>query len=94
MTLATGELGKAREAASALLETLELDAYLFVVEPREETWELKVECAISQGWQTVVVPVDIRELLASRTDPEARARLAQNWNARLGACLRRARGPQ
>lgn len=89
MALPTAGLARAREAASALLDALGLEAYLFAIEPREDAWELKVECAIDEGWQTTTLPVDIDLLLASRTDPDAWVRLAQSWGTRLAACRRR-----
>ena len=82
------DLEGATEAASALLKELGLEAYLFVIEPREGDWELKLECAVKEGWQTVTLSVDIRLLLASRTDSDARARLLRSWGAKFAACLR------
>jgi hypothetical protein len=82
------ELEQAREATSALLEKLGLDAYLFAIEPRESGWELTVECAVEEGWEAVLLPVDIQSLLASRTDADARARLLQTWGPKLAACRR------
>ena len=90
MTWLGADLEKATEAASALLEELGLEAYLFAIEPRERDWELKLECAVKEGWQTVTLPVDIELLLASRTDSAARTRLLQSWGAKFTACLRSA----
>jgi hypothetical protein len=84
------DLEKATEAAGALLEELGLDAYLFAVEPREGDWELKVECALKEGWQMIAVPVELDLLLASRTESGARARLLQSWRDRMAACLKSA----
>ena len=79
---------KVAEAARSLLEELRLQAYLFAVEPREGDWELKVECAFKEGWQTITLPVTAELLLASRKDSAVRARLLQSWGGRLAACLK------
>lgn len=79
MPLSTMELAEARQAVSDLLEQAGLDAYLFEVEPRQGHWELRLECAIPDGWQTLVLPVDKDSLLASRKDDDARRRLIDNW---------------
>jgi len=92
MTWSAAELEQAREAVTVLLDELGLEAYLFAVEPREANWEVKVECAVQEGWETVTLPVELRALLASRVDREARARLAQTWGTRLAACRRTAAG--
>ncbi len=83
-----GELEQAREATSTLFEELGLAAYLFAIEPREGRWELKVECAIEEGWEAITLPVDIQLLLSSRADPDARKRLLETWAPRLAACRR------
>jgi tRNA(Ser,Leu) C12 N-acetylase TAN1 len=83
------DLEGATEAARALLEELGLEAYLFAVEPREGDWELKLECALEDGWQTIALPVELDLLLASRTETDARSRLLRSWGSKLAACLRR-----
>ena len=88
MAWSAKDLERAREAISALLDDLGVEAYVFAVEPREDGWEVKLECAVTQGWESLTLPVDIRLLLASPLDQEARTRLAQDWNARLAACRR------
>lgn len=72
MPASTEELLKAKETASALLEQLHLAAYLFEVEPRQGHWEVRIDCALDQGWQTSVLLVDKALLLASAHDPGAR----------------------
>jgi hypothetical protein len=89
MNLSAHTLTDATEAAGALLEALGLEAYLFEVEPRENTWEMRVECAHGGGWQSIVLPLDVDALLASRMDETARARLVEEWRQRLAACRRR-----
>ena len=45
MPVSINDLALAREAVSKVLEELQLDAYIFEVEPREGQWEIRVECA-------------------------------------------------
>lgn len=90
MTWSGRDLERATEAARALLEELGLEAYLFAIEPREGDWELKLECALKEGWQTIALPVELDLLLASRTESGARARLLQSWRDRMAACLKSA----
>jgi len=90
MTFSGTELAGATQAASAVLEELGLDAYLFAVEPREGSWELTLQCAVDEGWQTINLPVDIHELLESRTDAGTRSRLAARWGAKFAGCRREA----
>ncbi len=86
MTISTMELAEAKEATAALLGDLGLAAFLFEVEPRAGRWEVRVECAIESGWQTVVLDVASERLLACRRDAAVRAALAAEWRDRLGAC--------
>jgi hypothetical protein len=88
MAWSGGDLERATEAARGLLEELHLEAYLFALEPREGDWELKLECAFEEGWQTITLPVEVELLLASRKDSAVRARLLQSWTGRLAACLK------
>lgn len=48
----SSEMIKAREVVEAILEQLEIDAYLFEIEPLDGVWQLKVECAIDEGWSS------------------------------------------
>lgn len=83
MTLSGYELIRAREAADAVLEEVGLDNYLFAVDPREEGWEIRVEHPVREGWEQVTLPIDRDLLLASRTDRNARRKLARSWRTRL-----------
>ena len=87
MTLGLTELARAREAVAAALEALGLEAFLFEVEPREgDTWVLRVECAVAEGWERVEVPVPRAALLeaAQGMDADLKARLGPA----LAACRR------
>ena len=86
MPTSTDELLKATEAARALLDQLCLSAYTFEVEPREGEWEVRVECAIADGWQRSVLSADKSSMLASAQDPDAREHLLADWGKHLAAC--------
>lgn len=77
------DLIDAREATAALLEQLELKAYLFEVEADEDVWLVRVEWAHNGDWQTVAMPVQWDQLLASRSDNKARDSLLNQWRSQL-----------
>jgi hypothetical protein len=85
MSLAIKELAKARDTVASLLDELRLDAYLFEVEPREDQWEVKIEYAIVQGWETVTLPVSKEILLACLDERKVREQLLDDWRAKLSA---------
>lgn len=86
MQLSMTELAKAREVITALLEELQLDAWLFEVEPGEPQWEVIIECAVAEGWETVRLPVAKEVLLRSERDPAAHRSLLDDWRKALAAC--------
>ncbi|WP_455208032.1 hypothetical protein [Kaarinaea lacus] len=92
MSVTTLELAKAREAASAILEELQLDAYIYEVEPDDEDWELKIECAcdINGGWEMISLKVPKDMLLDSDHIHSAKESLFAYWKKKLNRCkLRR-----
>jgi hypothetical protein len=95
MALSIVEFAKVRDTVSELLDELRLDAYLFEIEPRDEQWELKVDCAVEAdgAWETITLSVSKQTLLLSRNDVPARRRMLTEWRERLAACkLRAGRG--
>lgn len=86
MALSTIDFVKARDTVAQLLEELALEAYLFEVEPRNSHWEVKVECAIEEGWETVTLSIPKEVLLASADDKVIRKQVLEEWRARLAAC--------
>ena len=88
MSISTLDLAKARESANALLEELQLDAFLYAVEPRDDVWELTVECAcqVDGGWETIMLQVPKRMLLDSFDDDNAKQRLFEYWKKKLADC--------
>lgn len=85
----------ARDAVGVLLDQLGLDAYLFSVEPRDGSWEIRLEYATDAGWATRVLLVDSATLVASFSDHSARSRLVHTWNLALRNAkrVRTARAP-
>ncbi len=86
MALSTVDFVKARDTVAELLDELALEAYLFEVEPRNSHWEVKVECAIREGWETVTLSIPKEVLLASADDKAIRKQVLEEWRARLVAC--------
>jgi hypothetical protein len=82
------DIAQARVAAERLLEDLDLRAFVFTVEPKEEGWQLSVECASGAEWQTISLHVDLKELRASLHDSGTRERLRERWSERLRGCER------
>lgn len=83
------ELARARQVTQLLLDELGLDAYLFEVEPRAGDWKVRIDCAVEQGWEAVVLTVSKDQLLASHRDPAVRGALLDVWDRRLSACVRK-----
>jgi len=92
MAIASLDLIRTREAAQRLLEHLDLEAYLFEIEPHPGEspgdWRLRVECAACEGWRTTTLPLHKEELIASAADTETYRRLLTEWKQRLGECRR------
>jgi hypothetical protein len=85
MDLSAKNLNEAKDTVSNLLEQLGLSAYLFEVEPHENHWEVRVECALDSAWQSSVLNVDERALRACRTDRVFRDQMLSEWRKRLTA---------
>lgn len=88
MTISTVDFVKAREAASAILEELQLDAYLFEVEPKDDVWEIIVECAseVDGGWATVTLQISNKMMLDGLDNDVAKGRFYQYWKKQLAMC--------
>lgn len=90
MSVSTQELARAREGVGAVLEALGLDAYLYEVEPAEAQWEVRLECAVAGGWESVRLQADKDDLVGAGEDAAVRQALAEAWDSVLSACLRAA----
>ena len=91
MTLSAEELVNIRDAATAILEELELDAYLFEVEPQNSHYDLHVECAseTNGGWASVSLTLPKDKLLSGFDDADVKRQLFAYWNKKLSACKRK-----
>jgi len=88
MPLSTSDIAIARETANKILEELQLDAYVFEIEPVNENWELKIECAceIDGSWQSFTIQVPRQMLMNGLVDDTAKRHLFEYWKKKLVAC--------
>ena len=86
MELSVNELAQMRATVTALLDELQLAAYLFEIEPEEGQWQIKVECASGGGWATFLLSADKDYLLHGSEDATAHAVLLDNWRDTLCSC--------
>ena len=91
MSLSTDELARARAIVTAILDEIQLDVYLFGVELRGDDFELRVECAVEEGWETIALTESKERLLASVNDPETQRQLLDKWRKVLSACRHKSR---
>ncbi|MGD8941335.1 MAG: hypothetical protein PVJ72_18300 [Gammaproteobacteria bacterium] len=90
MTLSITEMAEIREVVGKLLDQLELDAYLFEVEPKEDQWEIKVECAVGEeSWETVRLTAKKDILFHGADDAVMHQVLLDNWGEALSACVKK-----
>lgn len=87
MQVSISELAVARQVVGAVLGELGLETYLFEVEPREGQWEIRVECAAADGWETCRLTADKDYLLRGRDDAVVHAVLLDAWQEALSGCL-------
>ena len=81
------ELAEIREVIAKLLDELQLEAYLFEIEPSgEEQWQLTVECAIKDGWETVKLKANKDYFLHGADDAVFHQLLIDEWREALSAC--------
>lgn len=82
------DLAKARDSANSILEELQLDAFIYEVEPRDDVWALTIECAckVDGSWKTVTLQVPKRMLLDSFDDDKAKRQLFEYWKNLLADC--------
>lgn len=89
--ITTRDLAQTKEAVTSLLEQLDLSAYLFEVEPRDDgtPWEVRIDCEAQGGWQSLSLPIDADRLLRAVTEESARAEMLSEWQTALASCVRR-----
>ena len=88
MALSMIELAQAREITGSLLSELGLETYLFEIEPGEDYWEIKLDCAmeIDGGWESTSLPITKEILLASHEDAELHEQILEAWRKKLVEC--------
>jgi hypothetical protein len=86
MSVSIDELTQARDVVNSILDELKLDAYIFEVEPRNEQWEIIIECAVTEGWGRVRLSASREHLLHGIDDPVIHQSLLDDWRGRLTAC--------
>ncbi len=86
MAMTSRDLIQARLLIGDILDDLGLDAYLFEIELRDGFWELKVECAVDEGWGSYRVALDEQQLQAGFTDESARKALQEQCRKSLKEC--------
>lgn len=86
MVTTSSDFIQARLLIDGILEELELDAYLFEIEPNDGQWELKVECAVDEGWGSYSVTLDQAQVYAGFDEEAARNELKQQCRQSLAAC--------
>jgi len=89
MPLSMQNLATARDIVQNLLEYLDVDAYVFDVEPGENAWMIHLECGAEDGWHTRVIEVAPARLANTESDVGERERLVQEWDRILSDCQRR-----
>jgi hypothetical protein len=89
MPLSPFDLTGAKDAVEELLTQLNLEAFLFAVEHSDHGWELRVECASEDGWQTQTILLADKLPAVSEGDAPLRSRLLALLEESLAACKRR-----
>jgi hypothetical protein len=88
MPLPPLDLAAARQVVEELLSQLKLEAFLFAVEHTGRGWELRVECAAEDGWQTETILLGDEFPASSDTDAPLLRRLLTLLDERLAGCKR------
>ncbi len=86
MAMTSSDLIQARILIGGILDELALDAYLFEIEPREDYWELKVECAVEEGWGNYRIALDEQQLHAGFNGESERKALQEQCRQSLASC--------
>ena len=87
MALSTIDLAKARDTIAGLLEELAPETYLIEVEPRDSQWEIKIECAVKEGW-AVPLSISKERLLAFSEAADVHEQVLRDWQGKLAACIK------
>lgn len=86
------QLAEIRDVVEKLLEQLNLEAYLYNIEPKEGQWELTVECAINDEWTTIILRANKEYFQHGNDDTVIHDLLLNEWRETLSPC--RTKKPQ
>jgi hypothetical protein len=87
MPLSTKEFAQARDIVGRALDQLGLKAYLYELEPADDTMKIRVECALDGEWEVVELGVDVDLLLRGMEDPGAQQSIQEQLRQAVSACL-------
>jgi hypothetical protein len=88
MPMSPTELARCTQTAARILEELGLAAYQFAVEPRDDEWDVLIECSAQDGWHTLSLPIDHDALAKALDDGEEHDRILADWGRELSFCRR------
>jgi len=80
------ELARIREVVAKLLDELELEAYLYAIEPQEGQWQLTVECDIDKGWEMIKLRANKDYFQHGEDDAVFHQLLLDEWREALSSC--------
>ncbi len=86
MTTTSSDFIQARLLIDEILDELGIDAYLFEIEPHDGQWQLKVECAVDEGWGSFSVALDETKVYAGFNGDTARNEIKEQCRQSLIAC--------
>lgn len=92
MALSVAELALARGFVRGLLDELHLTVYQFEVEPREDGWDIVVECQADRAWQVSHMNASKAMLAKAQADTNTRQALLAEFTKSLAECSRQLRG--
>ena len=84
--LSVKELAQVRKNLDKILNELQLDAYVYEVEPHEGQWQLTVECATEDGWKTVKFSAKEEYLIRGADDAIIHETLMDSLREALSSC--------
>ena len=89
MEITLDQMAQARETLSTLLEEIGLANYTFDIEPKEGQWQVNVECAIDEGWESFQLTASAEYLSRGKDDAILHQFLLDEWGGALMACKKK-----
>lgn len=88
------QLPEIREVVERLLDELNIEAYVYAIEPEEEQWELTVECAFKHGWETIKLKANKDYFQHGADDAVIHNLLLDDWREALSDCITKKPQPE